>query len=112
MPPPLKPDKIDHDLEFGWLLCLVSRIQLSQRPRAMKIGGIQRLEEFPALTTSSSLGGNPRGHSVLDGKYRNHKDSTLKHCSLTEPWLSHGAVGLSKHISTSIYSLFLPNGSS
>jgi hypothetical protein len=73
MPSLLNPDKIDHDLEFEWLLCLTSRLQSSQRLLPMKVGGIQRPEEFPALTTSRSLGENTRGHSILNKKYRNHE---------------------------------------
>jgi hypothetical protein len=73
MPSPLNPDKIDHDLEFEWLLCLSSRLQSSQRLLPMKVGGIRRPEEFPALTTGRSLGENTGGHSILNKKYRNHE---------------------------------------
>ncbi len=73
MPLQLKPDKIDHDLEFEWLLCLASRLQSSQLLRPTKVGWIQRPKELPVLTTSRSLGENPRAHSSLDKKYRNHE---------------------------------------
>jgi len=112
VPSLLKSHKINDDLEFESLLCLASRLQPSQRLRPTKVGGIQRPEEFPALTTSRSLGENPRGYSILDKKYRNHKDRALKHCSLMGPWLPHGTAGLSKPISTSMHSLSLLNGPS
>ena len=73
MPSQLNPDKLDHDLEFEWLLCLASRLETSQRLRPTDVGGLQRPEKFPALTTSRSLGVNPRGYSILDKKYRNHE---------------------------------------
>jgi hypothetical protein len=73
VPSLLKPDKLDHDLEFEWLLCLSSRLQTAQRLRPTEVGGLQSPGEFPALTTSRSLGENPRAHSILDKKYRNHE---------------------------------------
>jgi len=73
MPFQLTPDKIDHDLEFEWLLCLSSRLQSSQLLRPTKVGWIQRHKELPALTTSRSLGENPSARSSLDKKYRNHE---------------------------------------
>ena len=73
MPLQLKPDKIDHDLEFEWLLCLASRLQSSQILRPTKVGWIQRPKELPALTTRRFLGENPRAHSILDKKYRNRE---------------------------------------
>ena len=73
MPSQLTPDKLDHDLEFEWLLCLASRLQTAQRLRPTEVGGLQSPEEFPALTTSRSLGENTRGHSILDKTYRNHE---------------------------------------
>jgi hypothetical protein len=73
MPALLKQDKLDHDLEFEWLLCLASRLQSSQRLRPAKAGGIRRPEELPALTTSRSAGENPRAHSILNKKYRSHE---------------------------------------
>ena len=99
MPSLPKLDKIDRHLEFEWLLCLANRLQ---RVRHTEDGGIQRPEEFPALTTSSSLGDNPRRHSILDGKHHSQKDRALRHCSPTGPWLPHGTAGLSRPISTSI----------
>jgi len=73
VPSLLKPDKINHELEFEWLLCLASRLQTTQRLRPTEVGGLQKPEEFPALTTSRSLGENPRARSILDKKYRNHE---------------------------------------
>jgi hypothetical protein len=73
MPSLLNPVKMDHDLEFEWLLCLASRLQSSQLLRPTKVGWIQRPKELPALTTSRSLGENPRAHSSLDKKCRNHE---------------------------------------
>jgi hypothetical protein len=71
MPSLLNPVKMDHDLEFEWLLCLASRLQSSQLLRPTKVGWIQRHKELPALTTSRSLGENPSARSSLDKKYRN-----------------------------------------
>ena len=73
MPSQLNPDKLDHDLEFEWLLCLSSRLQTVQRLRPMEVGGLQSPEEFPALATTRSLGENPRAHSILGKTYRNHE---------------------------------------
>jgi hypothetical protein len=73
MPSRVKSCKIDDGLEFEWLLCVASGLQASQRLRPTEVGGIQRPEEFPALTTSRFLGQNPRGHSILDKKYPNHQ---------------------------------------
>jgi hypothetical protein len=61
MPSLLTLEKIDHDMELEWLLCLASRFQTYQRLRPTEIGGMQRSKEFPTSTTSSSLGENPRG---------------------------------------------------
>jgi hypothetical protein len=61
MPSLLTLEKIDHDMELEWLLCLASRFQTYERLRPTEIGGIQRSKEFPTLTTSSPLGENPRG---------------------------------------------------
>ena len=73
MPSLLNPVKMDHDLEFEWLLCLASRLQSSQLLRPTGVGGIERPEEFLALTTSRLLGETPRAHSILEKKYRNHE---------------------------------------
>jgi hypothetical protein len=69
MPPLLKSDKLDHDMEFEWLLCLASRRQTSQRLRSTEVGGIQRPEEFPALTFHRE----PERALILDRKYPNHE---------------------------------------
>jgi hypothetical protein len=69
----LKSNKIDCDLEFEWLPCVASRFQTSQRLRPTEIRGLQRLAEFPKLTTSRSPGENPRGYSILNKWYRNHE---------------------------------------
>ena len=84
MPSQLNPDKLDHDLEFEWLLCLSSRLQTAQRLRPMEVGGLQSPEEFPALMTSRSLGENPRAHSILDKTYRNHEARRGVSVSLSE----------------------------
>jgi hypothetical protein len=73
LPSQLKSNKIDCGLEFEWPLCVASRFQTSQRVRPTEIRGLPRLAEFPKLTTSGSLGENPRGRSILDGRYRNHE---------------------------------------
>jgi hypothetical protein len=73
VPSQLNPDKLDHDLEFEWLHCLASRLQTAQRLRPTEVGGLQSPEEFPALTTSRSLGENPMAHSIFDKEYRNHR---------------------------------------
>jgi mono/diheme cytochrome c family protein len=44
VPSPLKPGKIDQDLEFGWLLCLAGRLLTSQCLRPTKIGHPMRLK--------------------------------------------------------------------
>jgi hypothetical protein len=40
VPSQLNPDKLDHDLEFEWLLCLSSRLQTAQRLRPTEVGGL------------------------------------------------------------------------
>jgi hypothetical protein len=90
VPPPVTLEKVGHDLKFEGLPYLAGRLQTSQRLRPTEIGGIQRPEEFPALAASGSLGGNRRGHSILDGMYRNHTNRALRHCNLMGPWLPRG----------------------
>jgi hypothetical protein len=47
MPPLRKSDKVDHDMEFEWLLCLASRRQICLRLWSTEVGGLQRPEESP-----------------------------------------------------------------
>jgi hypothetical protein len=84
VPSQLNPDKLDHNLEFEWLLCLSSRLQTAQRLRPTEVGGLQSSEKFPARTTSRSLGENPRAHSILDKTYRNHEARRGVSVSLSE----------------------------
>jgi hypothetical protein len=71
VPSLLKSHKVNHDLEFEWLLCPASGLQASQRLRPAEIRGIQRAGEFPTLSTRGTLGENARGHSITDRRYRN-----------------------------------------
>jgi hypothetical protein len=68
-----KPNKVNHDLEFEWLLCLASRLQTSQRLRPAEIRAIKRPGEFPIPTMTRSLEANPRGYTILNRRYANHK---------------------------------------
>jgi hypothetical protein len=70
VPSPLTLEKIDHDMEFEWLLCLASRLQTYQRLRPTEIGGIQKSEEFPALTTQRIREGLNFGKKVSQPKAR------------------------------------------
>jgi hypothetical protein len=68
-----KSNRANYDSEFEWLLCLASRLQTSQRLRPAEIRGIKRPGEFPILTRSRSLDANPRGYTILNRRYANHK---------------------------------------
>jgi hypothetical protein len=73
VPYQVKSKKVNHDVEFEWLLCLASRLQTSQRPRPAEIRGIKKPGEFPILTMTRSLVANPRGLAILDRRHANHK---------------------------------------
>ncbi len=46
MPPPLKSDKINVDLQFEWLLCLASALQTAKRFRPAEVCDTRRPERL------------------------------------------------------------------
>jgi len=49
MPSLLNPVKMDHDLEFEWLLCLASTLQTAQRFRPAEVGETRRPRGLPRI---------------------------------------------------------------
>ena len=49
MPSQLNPDKLDHDLEFEWLLCLASTLQSARRFRPAEVGETRRPGGLPRI---------------------------------------------------------------
>jgi hypothetical protein len=58
VPPRLKSDKTDVDLEFEWLLCLASTLQTAQRFRPAEVGNTRRREGLPRI----------KKHHLLEGQ--------------------------------------------
>jgi hypothetical protein len=64
----LKSDKIDHNLEFEWLLCLANRFQTSQCLRPTEVRGIRRPEEFPHINDQQFFGRESEGAVNVERK--------------------------------------------